>query len=635
MAGTLVFSGTGDSSLGGLSVQGGAANISAGVLKLSSVGSGLDVTAGTLTVGTNATLDTTAAANNDFISGPAGATLNVIGSGAVYKSGGTLLIGYSAGTTGTLNVSQSGQVSAGTLSISNMGTAVLNISSGGIVNCGEADLGSLLTSGYIATATVSGAGSALNAASLYIGQSSATGNLNINTGGGVYVSTITDIFAMGSINISGGTFSTGELQSNSALIDLIADPIGGTALTINDSTASDHSTYFGTITGAGSLLKTGASTQILSGTNSFTGTVTVNGGTLNMSNAAASSYTVNSGKLIVNTGNVTGPVYVEGGGLLSGQGNYSSVQLLAGSTFLPGAYNGTFGTMTGTTALIQPAASGVTFSHTSITLSAPTAITVNNSTDTLELTSPLTTNNSAITKTGNGSVFLMPFNTSSLTISAGTVSLDTAVGQTPLHLQTLSISGAGTLDLENGSADITTTPLATINPLVKSGYLNGNWNGSGIASLSAQNDSTHLTAIGAIQNNQSGMAIYNSSNKFNGTVPGAGDVLLAYTYYGDANLDGKVDGSDYSRIDAAFLADKTNPTAATGWFNGDFNYDGSVNGSDYTLIDNAFNTQGARLSAQLALPTAQIAGSNQVPEPSISLIALGTIALLARRRGRS
>ena len=35
--------------------------------------------------------------------------------------------------------------------------------------------------------------------------------------------------------------------------------------------------------------------------------------------------------------------------------------------------------------------------------------------------------------------------------------------------------------------------------------------------------------------------------------PGAGDVLLKYIYYGDANLDGEVDGSDYSLIDNGYL----------------------------------------------------------------------------------
>jgi hypothetical protein len=49
------------------------------------------------------------------------------------------------------------------------------------------------------------------------------------------------------------------------------------------------------------------------------------------------------------------------------------------------------------------------------------------------------------------------------------------------------------------------------------------------------------------------------------STPGTSDILAAYTYYGDANLDGKVDGTDYTRIDSAFLADKTNPVSEGSW----------------------------------------------------------------------
>ena len=66
-------------------------------------------------------------------------------------------------------------------------------------------------------------------------------------------------------------------------------------------------------------------------------------------------------------------------------------------------------------------------------------------------------------------------------------------------------------------------------------------------------------------------------------------MLVRYTFYGDANLDGHVDGSDYSLIDNGALLH------LTGWQNGDFNYDGVINGSDYTLIDNAYNTQGTAI----------------------------------------
>jgi hypothetical protein len=62
-------------------------------------------------------------------------------------------------------------------------------------------------------------------------------------------------------------------------------------------------------------------------------------------------------------------------------------------------------------------------------------------------------------------------------------------------------------------------------------------------------------------------------------------VLVKYTDYGDANLDGTVNVADYTRLDAGFISGGK----LTGWFNGDFNYDGVVDGSDYTLMDNAFN----------------------------------------------
>jgi hypothetical protein len=112
------------------------------------------------------------------------------------------------------------------------------------------------------------------------------------------------------------------------------------------------------------------------------------------------------------------------------------------------------------------------------------------------------------------------------------------------------------------------------------------------------------------------------------------DVLVKYTYYGDANLDGKIDGSDYSRIDNA----SASSGSLTGWFNGDFNYDGVINGSDYTLIDNAFNTQGTQLSAEIATPTSQLSGPAEtaVPEPAaIGLLIAGTMRLLARSPCRS
>jgi autotransporter-associated beta strand protein len=229
----------------------------------------------------------------------------------------------------------------------------------------------------------------------------------------------------------------------------------------------------------------------------------------------------------------------------------------------------------------------------------------------------------------------------------GTLSFDSAIssGQMPMQISALSIAGStnswtGKLDIGNASLDLYRGNLSQITNQVKSGFAGGTWQGSGgITSAATAADSTHLTAIGVIQDSvdqtNNGASLYTT---FNGLNVYSNDVLAEVTYYGDANLDGEVDGSDYSRIDAAFLNNQNSSSPAmTGWFNGDFNYDGVINGSDYTLIDNAFNSQGADLGGGVnpdAEITAQIsssAGTSAVPEPA-ALGLLGAAVLGALRR---
>jgi subtilase family serine protease len=163
----------------------------------------------------------------------------------------------------------------------------------------------------------------------------------------------------------------------------------------------------------------------------------------------------------------------------------------------------------------------------------------------------------------------------------------------------LSIAPTGKLDLGSNDLLIHAGNLQTLTSELASGFNNGTWTGTGISSTAAALDTSHLTALGILLNsNGAGNPLYSSApgslGLFDGQSPLASDILIKYTFYGDANLDGKVDGSDYTRIDSGYL------THATAWSNGDFNYDGFTNGSDYSLIDNAFNTQGASLSAEIS-----------------------------------
>ena len=120
------------------------------------------------------------------------------------------------------------------------------------------------------------------------------------------------------------------------------------------------------------------------------------------------------------------------------------------------------------------------------------------------------------------------------------------------------------------------------------------------------------------------------TSTFAGQTVSATDALVAYTYTGDANLDGKINVDDYGRIDL-------NVTVAgvSGWFNGDFNYDGKINVDDYGIIDMNVAMQGAPFTTTGSVTSVTLSSAvSPVPEPTLSIIPLATLvgASLARRR---
>jgi hypothetical protein len=273
-----------------------------------------------------------------------------------------------------------------------------------------------------------------------------------------------------------------------------------------------------------------------------------------------------------------------------------------------------------------------------LTIASNTTLNVSSGA-TLLISNPITINaGDSLTATGAGTVTYQ----STLTLGAGasiaiasdssiaaltlganaTASIASSSRRLLLQTNSLSLATGSAVDLANDDIIIHGGNLADVTSEVQSGYSGGTWKGTGITSSAAATDSTHLTAVGVVQATAAGT--------FDGATVAAGDVLVRYTYYGDATLDGKVDGSDYSRIDNGALLH------LTGWGNGDFNYDGVVNGSDYTLIDNVYNTQGAQIasaSGEVAASTAQIAGSGAVPEPgTLSILSLAAVGALRRRR---
>jgi hypothetical protein len=102
----------------------------------------------------------------------------------------------------------------------------------------------------------------------------------------------------------------------------------------------------------------------------------------------------------------------------------------------------------------------------------------------------------------------------------------------------------------------------------------------------------------------------------------ASQVSVLYTFYGDANLDGAVNGLDFSALASNFGG------ASKFWYQGDFNYDGTVNSLDFNSIAGNFNQ-----TMPVAAPNAALGAL--VPEPGTALLAaLGAITVLRRRRRR-
>src|SRR5207248_7493326 len=150
---------------------------------------------------------------------------------------------------------------------------------------------------------------------------------------------------------------------------------------------------------------------------------------------------------------------------------------------------------------------------------------------------------------------------------------------------------------------------------VASGYNGGTQDGSGIVTDQSNAQSPNvLTQLVTVSADDAGYA----GGTFAGQPVASGDQLVMYTWGGDANLDGTLNGDDYFQIDSHFNQDG----AIFGYFNGDFNYDGAINGDDYFIIDSNWNTG----STAPPFPTSA-ASVAAVPEPTISMLALAACGL--------
>jgi hypothetical protein len=487
-----------------------------------------------------------------------------------------------------------------------------------ILTGGNLNIASNLDIGVGGPGTFINTGGAISTTSFYVGINSPANSSYNMTGGSLTIAggsqfsyEIVGYGSNGVFSQHGGTNTLGSAQQPVSLI-------------IGDS-AGVSGTYF--------LEQSVSTSKVIVTSNVDVGLVEYSNGTLDI---AGGSMTI-AGNLVVAAANAVGTVLISGGSLSAGTeivGNGGTAAFIQGGgtnttgTLELQATSYPFYNMTGGVLSVTSAVTGVGSIYE--TGGVATVASFSNFSGAVIVTN-LSTGLDTFTLTQGG----LHESAGQLIVAASTFAMNTSSRST-LTVPSLMIGPngngwSGTVDVGRNDLIIATGSLATVTSQLQSGYGNGSWNGPGIDSSFAANDSTHLTAVGVLLNdNGTGQAIYGSSNPFDGTLPSVDSILVKLTYYGDANLDGKVDGSDYSKIDNGYL------NHLTGWSNGDFNYDGVIDGSDYTLIDNAHNMQGASLSAAIAGETAEITGSPagaSVPEPS-GLIGLGlvTTGLLGRRR---
>ena len=397
------------------------------------------------------------------------------GTWAFSNTGGYLNLAYTAATTADWN-GGTGVWSTGFSATPTNGYGVTYYGAGGTSanDIAAASLGSL------ASITFNGTAGAytLNANS---GSSGYDGSSRLTVTGGIANDSTADqtinlaLDLTGAVSATGGNITLGGSIANSSGITLV----GNKNITINEA-----------ISGSGSIAKTGNGTATLAGANTYTGTTTLNGGVIRVTNSSGLGSTA------------AGTEVASGGALeLSGGISIGAEALELNGTGISNA--GALRSISGTNSYAG-----------NITLGS--AARINSDADSLTLSGNIS-GAYALTKGGAGSLILSGNNTYSgaTTISAGTLEIAGIASQTLSGI----ISGAGVLT-KNGSGTLTLSNANTLTGglTINSGTLTGTVAG---AMGTASNTVTFGGSGGGVLNLQAAATTYTAllnAASANGTI---------------------------------------------------------------------------------------------------------------------
>jgi hypothetical protein len=276
-------------------------------------------------------------------------------------------------------------------------------------------------------------------------------------------------------------------------------------------------------------------------------------------------------------------------------------------------------------------------SHTvssSIHLAKPTDFTVNGSGNTLTISGSVSSASGVtLNKYAEGKLVVPSVRTSGLAVRGGTLEITTNGGNAGTSkVSSLAVVNA-ILDLKDNDLIVADGGIAPVRALIFAGYGTGSWNGTSGVITTGTPPTGKTVGLGYAQGDDpkvSGLGGSLTGQSFD-----ADSALVKFTYRGDADLDGDVDGSDIGVW-------STNYTGSGGstsklWTQGDWDYDGDVDGIDSGLWSSNYTGSGAGvLDLPGANPTAikilQDMGYVVVPEP----VAVGALllAFIPGRRSR-